>query len=138
MNLYDLLKEIIQTKKGTANKEHTFNDAFTSPFLMQRWLSMDTPLTASIINITSNKLYKGLDDDKNLWYKLFIVLNNKKTYKKIAYIKKEAKTENKTESKMIEKLSERNELSKHEVENNLKLLEALGKDTKKYKKLVNE
>jgi len=48
------------------------------------------------------------------------------------------KSINETQTKIIQVLATRNEMSEHEVENNLRLLEVLGKDVKKYKKLINK
>jgi hypothetical protein len=136
MNIYDLLKDIFQNKKGDLIAEHSFNDAFTSPFLVQRWISMQSPTNAVLINESTNKLWKGLADDKNLWYKLYITLINKEKFGKISYIKKEKKIINETQNKIIEKLSERNQLSQKETESNLELLQLFGKDVKKFKKMI--
>ena len=138
MKIYDILRDIFQNKTGDLNKEHSFNEAYGSNYLMQRWISMNSPADAYILNETTNKLWRGLEDDKNLWYKLFIAVTKKQKSTKINYIKKEKKTVNDTQDKIVEALTQRNELSKREIETNLDLLQLLGKDTKGYKKLLKQ
>ena len=136
MTINDILRDIFQNKTATLNDKHEFNDVYASNYLMQRWVSMDSTNNAVIINEVTNKLWKGLEDDKELWYKLFIALTEKKKFTRIKYYKKQKKEINEKRKILIDKLSIRNELSKREVEDKLNLLELLGKDTKKFKKLI--
>lgn len=136
MTIYDVLRDIFQNKTATLIDDHEFKDAYASNYLMQRWVSMDSPDNTLKVNETTNKLWKGLEDDKDLWYKLFIALTEKKRFTKISYIKKQKKIVNEKRNNLINMLSNRNEISKRETEENLNLLEMLGKDTKKFKKLV--
>jgi len=136
MTIYDVLRDIFQNKTASLVNDNEFNNIYASNYLMQRWISMDSPENASVVNEVTNKYWKGLEDDKELWYKLFIALTNKKRFTKIAYIKKQKKVVNEKHNILVSKLSERNEISKREVSENLKLLELLGKDTKKFKVLT--
>lgn len=138
MSIYNLLKDIVQNKKGNLHDSHEFETMFASPFLVQRWLSMLSPDTTMLINDTSNKLWKGLADDKVLWYRLYLALIDKKRFGKINYIKKDKKEINKTEVKITDVLAQRNEISTRETESNLELMKLINKDImNKFKKLIN-
>jgi hypothetical protein len=120
INIFHILRDVLQTKSGTLNEKPDFKATF-SPFLIQRWLSMESKTNAYLLNETTNKLWSGLEDDKQLWYKLYLVLINKKAYNKINYIKKSEKIVNEKREKEVEELAKRNRISKREIEEYLEL-----------------
>lgn len=128
--IYTILKDIFKTKDGTLHTKPDFNQALQSTYMLQRWISMDSIDTAHLVNETTNKLWIGLADDKELWYKLYLTLINKKNYHKISYIKRPKAVVSEKKEKMVEELANRNELSKREVEANLKLANWLEEQTK--------
>jgi hypothetical protein len=127
ITIFDILKDVLNTKSGTLTKESDFSTTF-NPYLVQRWVSMDSKENAHLVNETTNKLWSGLEDDKELWYKLYLTLLNKKNYRKIAYIKKSEKVVNEKREKEIEDLAKQYKLSKREVEQYLELVEYMEKE----------
>ena len=134
-NTFIILKDLFQTKSGKLVDAPDFRTNF-SPFLIQRWVSMDSKDNAYLVNETTNKLWSGLEDDRELWYKLYMTLISKKVYKKIAYIKKAEKTVNEKRTKLVELLAKRNNISQREVEQNLDILNSMGIEGQ-YDKLVS-
>ena len=128
-NIYEVIKDIISTKSGELHKCFNFNQAVTSNYILQRWISMDTPETTHLVNETTNKLWLGLDDNKELWYKLLSTLINKKTYRKIIYIKKKERIINEKRDKEIEEFVSRYQLSKREILEYYKVIDKLNKET---------
>jgi len=112
MLLFDFLKDINYRKTGdllnSLEAEQEFN-----PFMIQRFLSMNKKLTV-LLNDTTNRLYNVLNEKKD-WYKLLLVLvpQNKNKSKYIKKIKKEKEIDN---DKVIEFIAKNNEISKKEVE----------------------
>lgn len=137
--IYLILKNIFHIKSEKLIDQPNFDEALSSNYMLQRWLSMESPTTAHLLNETTNKLWNAFDNDKKMWYKLYMVLINKKpeTYKKIVYFKKTKKIKNEKTEQIIETLANRNQISQRETEQHLALLTMLNKDTERFKKYVS-
>lgn len=135
--IFSVLNDIIQKKKGNLHFSPDFEDAIKNPYLFQRWLSMSSPLNSYLINETTNKLYTALENDLELWYKLYLVLIEKNpNYQKTSYIKRPFEKTDETMEKILELLQIRNELSHREVTEYLELEKTLNFDIERHKKLI--
>ena len=128
MTLFDILKDIVSTKSGKLHKEFDFNTAFKSPYMIQRWISMEHPKNAFIVNETTNKIWRGLDNDKKLWYILLTCLTKKPVsyFKKINYIKKASEKTDEKYEKAVEMLAKSNEISQREIREHISMMERLN------------
>lgn len=126
MTIFNILDDIFRHKTGELINNSEFNDALQSPYMLQRWVSMHSTQTALLVSETTNKLCKGLSDDKEMWYKLYLTLVDKsKAYKKIRYLKRDKKVINEDRETMIAMLARRYEISKKEAENRMKQMELM-------------
>ena len=121
--IYTVLKDIFKTKEGKLHTKPDFSQALQNNYILQRWISMDSTENAYLVNETTNKIWSGLADDKELWYKLYLILINKKSYHKIGYIKRPSTVVNEKRKKLIDDESIKHQLSKREIETNIKLIE---------------
>jgi|LakMenE01Jun11ns_1017448.scaffolds.fasta_scaffold9123809_1 hypothetical protein len=127
MTIFNILDDIFRNKTGELINNNEFNDALQSPYMLQRWVSMNSTQNALLVSETTNKLCKGLSDDKEMWYKLYLTLVDKsKSYKKIRYLKRDKKVVNEDRDKMIAELARRYEISKKEAENRMKQIESMN------------
>ena len=126
MTIFNILDDIFRHKTGELINNSEFKDALQSPYMLQRWVSMHSTQTALLVSETTNKLCKGLSDDKEMWYKLYLTLVDKsKAYKKIRYLKRDKKVINEDRETMIAMLARRYEISKKEAENRMKQMELM-------------
>ena len=133
--IFAILKDIVQTKSGACLEDSDFRTN-CSPYLLQRWLSMESPNTACLVNETTNKIWSGLADDRELWYKFYLAFITKKNYTKIPYIKKAEKIVNEERDKEVERLAKKNRISKREVEGYLDMLTTMKMENP-YDKVIN-
>ena len=127
MTIFNILDDIFRTKTGELINNNEFDSALQSPYMLQRWVSMHSTQAALLTSETTNKLCKGLSDDKEMWYKLYLILIDKnKSYKKIRYLKRDKKIVNEDRDKLVSDLARRYEISKREAENMMKLQEELS------------
>lgn len=131
LTIFDILKDIIQDKKGNLNESSEFFEAINSTYMIQRWCSMESVKSSYIINETLNKLYKGISDDKVMLYKLLVKLIDKDKYKKIRYIKRSNIVVNEEVDVIIGQIAKNMEISKSEVEEYIKIFNI---DLEKYNK----
>jgi len=89
MKLFDFINDILYKKNGTLFDKKEKEEEF-QPYMMSRWLSMHSNSIVKLLNITTNKLYKALDNNSQ-WYKLFIVTIPTMKFKRFKYIKKTSK-----------------------------------------------
>lgn len=113
MNVFDQIKEILEVKDGKMLHNLDNYQEF-EPYIISRWISMYDPSLCSLINETTNILYKGIDN-KEQWYKLLIELTPKTRGKYINYLKKNKKEKPEVEDSVIEELSKDLQISKREV-----------------------
>lgn len=126
MTIFTILDDIFRNKTGELINNNEFNEALQSPYMLQRWVSMHSTQSALLVSETTNKLCKGLSDDKEMWYKLYLtVIDKSKSYKKIRYLKRDKKVMNEDRDKMIAELARRYETSKKEAENRMKQIESM-------------
>jgi len=120
MNIFDSLKDILYQKNGdlltTFEDEQEFQ-----PYMIQRWLSMYSPEMAKLVNLTFNRFYNAYDN-KQEWYKAFLGIVPRSSFKMIKYIKKKGKEEpvnndkQKKYEQVVQYLARTHEISKREVD----------------------
>jgi len=107
VTIFDYLKDILVTKKGNLPLDQYV------PFLVNRWLSFINPTVCEMINFNINN--KTLLENKELHYKMVIVLFPKMKYcPKINYIKK-VKEKEQDEDIKVSILAQNLEISKREA-----------------------
>jgi hypothetical protein len=111
MTIFDIIGDILFTKKGnclqTVDQESEFQ-----PYIVNRWLSMHSPLVAKHSNILNK--YLGVFDNKKDLYNLFLAVFPKVSFKKINYIKK-VKEKKEEQDENIKLISKNLELSEREI-----------------------
>lgn len=101
MTIFDILSSLLTTKKRIELDVDTEKEF--SLFMVNRWISMYSPEKAALINSTINKWW-GVFETKQEQYNFLMHLLSKSKYKKISYIKKNAKPKKADEEKqMLEK-----------------------------------
>lgn len=120
--IFNFIDSVLFTKK----KLNTINEGETqfNLYMLNRWGSMYSSDVAYIINETSNK-YGKLFQTKEEQYQFVLNMLPKVKKKRINYIKK-TKEEPKKEDNDIALIAKAMEMSKRELEQNIKLLEELG------------
>jgi ribosomal protein L20A (L18A) len=134
VNIFETLTDIICYKKNRL-ADNIEDETEFIPFMVQKWLSFHSNINAEIVNVTTNRMWKSLGNDKQLWYKFYTAIIPRSTNKHTKYIKKAEKTkEKKIDDALISMLASRFELSKREI----KLYIEDGKiDISKFKKSIN-
>lgn len=133
MNIFQQLDDII-AKKENRLANNVEDESDFQPFLVQRWLSMYSAPYAEIVNVSSNQLWRSMED-KQMWNKLFISVIPSGRNKRIKYIKKAKKKSAKApDAQIVKFLAERLELSQREVK---MYIDAGAVDMKKLKKQLN-
>jgi hypothetical protein len=111
MTVFDIIGDILFTKKGnclvTVDQESEFQ-----PYIVNRWLSMYSPLVAKHSNILNK--YLGIFDNKKDLYNLFMAVFPKMSYKKINYVKK-IKEKKEEQDENIALIANNLELSEREI-----------------------
>ena len=120
--IFNFIDSVLFTKK----KLNTINEGETqfNLYMLNRWGSMYSSDVAYIINETSNK-YGKLFQTKEEQYQFVLNMFPKVKKKRINYIKK-IKEEPKKEDNELALIAKAMEMSKRELEQNIKLLEELG------------
>jgi hypothetical protein len=114
MTIFDILKTILEKNKDLQDENFEDLKEF-NPYMIQRWISMHSDLYASLLNESSNRTWKVLDD-KDAWYKFYMSIIPKSKNKKINYIKKGTKEKSKTiEKELIEHIAGIYEISQKEA-----------------------
>lgn len=119
--IFNFIDSVLFTKK----KLNTINEGETqfNLYMLNRWGSMYSSDVAYIINETSNK-YGKLFQTKEEQYQFVLNMFPKVKKKRINYIKK-IKEEPKKEDNELALIAKAMEMSKRELEQNIKLLELL-------------
>ena len=110
MTIFDIIGDILFTKKGilqTVDQESEFQ-----PYIVNRWLSMYSPLIAKHANILNK--YQGIFDNKKDLYNLFLAVFPRVPFKKISYIKK-VKENKEEQDENIKVVAKNLELSEREI-----------------------
>ena len=105
--IFDFINDILYHKRGDLldNIEH---EGQYNSYMMNRWISMYSPQHATLINLTSNRLYSALST-KESSYKFLLNVMPKSKPRRIMYIKKK-KTQKAEESDDITLLANNLEL----------------------------
>jgi len=113
MNIFEQLNDIVCLKKNKLATNLEDETEFV-PFLTQRWLSMYSAAFAEVLNMTSNRLWRVMDD-KQMWYKLFTSILPKSPNKRIRYFKKTKKNKKVVNTEIITYIANLYEISHREV-----------------------
>ena len=115
INIFTFINDILYKKKGDLLNDGESETLFV-PYMISRWTSMYSGSMTKLINQTFNRLWPAFDN-KDMWYKAFVVVLPKSRFKKIEYIKKnkEAKKSNPERKQLIEYLANNMEIPKREI-----------------------
>ena len=136
MTIFNFINDILYKKSGTLLDKKETESEF-QPFLIQRWLSMHSNSNVRLLNATTNKIYKALEN-KDSWYKLFIAMIPRSKFKKFRYIKKVSKDTSPKKADMeaaIEMVANSKQISKREVR---MYVEEYGLDLNELKKRLKQ
>ena len=119
--IFNYIDSVLFTKK----KLNTINEGETqfNLYMLNRWCSMYSSDVAQILNETTNK-YGKLFQTKQEQYDFILNMLPRVKKKRLNYIKK-VKEEAKKEDNEIALIAKSMEISKRELEENIKLLETL-------------
>lgn len=120
--IFNFIDSVLFTKK----KLNTINEGETqfNLYMLNRWCSMYSSDIAQILNETTNK-YGKLFQTKQEQYDFILNMLPRVKKKRLNYIKK-VKEETKKEDTELALIAKAMEMSKRELEENIKLLETLG------------
>jgi hypothetical protein len=120
--LSEFLKDIIQSKKGDL-LDLPENELQFNPYIIQRFLSMQSPMMCDIVNQTTNPKM-GVLDKKQLYLLMLSVVPRLRSTS-FKYIKKEETgiLLNEKEKKAVDLLAQRYKLSKKDIEQYIKELD---------------
>ncbi len=120
--IFNFIDSVLFNKK----KLNTINEGETqfNLYMLNRWCSMYSSDIAQIINETSNR-YGKLFQTKQEQYEFLLNMLPRVKKKKLNYIKK-VKEDPKKEDTELALIAKAMEISKRELEENIKLLETLG------------
>ena len=110
--IFDFINDILYHKKGDLLNNIEYEGQYNS-YMVNRWISMYSPQHATLVNLTSNRLYPVLST-KEFSYKFLLNVIPKSRPFRINYIKK-SKSEKNTKSDTVEILANNLELSKREI-----------------------
>lgn len=110
--IFDFINDILYHKRGKLLDNIEYEGQYNS-YMVNRWISMYSPQHATLINLTSNRLYPILST-KESSYKFLLSIVPKSKPRRINYIKKnKSKKDNQIDN--IDMLAANLELSKREV-----------------------
>ena len=112
--IFDQLRDLVEKKSNTLLDDFDTQQDF-SPYLVNRWLSMMSKEHCQLVNETTNKCYRGVED-KSQWYKLFQVILPKQRFRYINYIKKNKEKTKQKYTEEIKLLSSYYQTSVKEIE----------------------
>ena len=120
--IFNFIDSVLFTKK----KLNTINEGETqfNLYMLNRWCSMYSSDIAPILNETTNK-YGKLFQTKQEQYDFILNMLPRVKKKRLNYIKK-VKEEPKKEDTELALIAKAMEMSKRELEENIKFLETLG------------
>ena len=127
--IFDYISDVMFTKKTTHLCDIEVDRAYNL-FMMNRWISMHSPDSAHLVNLTTNRLHSVFSTKKDSYTFLFNILPKSK-FTKIQYIKKPTEP---TDSKaiLVKFLAKKLELSEREINY---YIEENKIDLTRYKKL---
>ena len=111
--MFDYLNKILYKAKES-DISNLNEDKEFQPFLIQRWCSMHSTPVAQIINDTTNRYWKILENNKD-WYAALDTVIPTCRFKKISYIKKTKKEAVKKSNETLLKIASNLEISSREV-----------------------
>jgi len=109
--IWKTLSDIITYKRNDGPSEDDF-----TPFMTCRWLSMKSKTDATVVNQTSNRMWKGFTDN-NRFYNFIKTITPQGRNNKIAYISKAKKAKGDKRIEAIELIAGAKEISIREVKN---------------------
>ncbi len=112
MTIFDYINDILYRKKGDSLNNIDDESSFNL-YMVNRWSSMYSTSIAKIINLTTNRYYSIFETKKEMYNFMLRVLPKVK-FRRIHYIKKKSKTQNK-DNELIKHLAKNLELSEREI-----------------------
>ena len=70
MTIFDIVNDICNSKTHRLDNDVSWDDAAVSPYMLQRWVSMTSPLNAYLINELANRVGTDPTSDEKLCYHL--------------------------------------------------------------------
>ena len=118
--IFDFINDILYHKRGDLldNIEH---EGQYNSYMVNRWISMYSPQHATLVNLTSNRLYSALST-KESSYKFLLNVMPKSNPRRIMYVKKK-KVDKTEETDDVTLLANNLELSKREINDYIKQLD---------------
>lgn len=113
MTFFDILRDILFTRKDKVQDLDTEKSNVFVPFLFNRWLSFYDKDQAVFVNEILNR-YTGVFEDKSQSYNFYYNITSKLRFKKIQYVKKVKKE--KEENNNIALIAKNKQISKREIE----------------------
>lgn len=113
--LFDVLSDILFNKRGD-QLQSVDNEVDINPYMLNRWISMNSPECAFIVNEYNNKWWSVLQN-KNDWYRFNLSVIPRYRPSKLSYIKKSSKEKKvvSDDNKVYEILAHNLELSIRDV-----------------------
>lgn len=112
ITIFQFINDILWYKKSTL-LDNVDTEASYNNYMVCRWLSMYSPSTANLINLTANK-YFSVFETKQEQYKFLVNVIPKSKIFRINYIKKPT-VKSKDDKAIIEHLAKHLELSQREI-----------------------
>lgn len=111
--MFDYLNKILYKAKES-DISNLNEDKEFQPFLIQRWCTMYSTSITSLVNDTTNRYWKILENNKD-WYAALDTVIPTCRFKKISYIKKTKKEAVKKSNETLLKIASNLEISSREV-----------------------
>jgi hypothetical protein len=115
--LFNILSDLLFFKRGD-QLQSVESETEVQPYMLNRWISMHSPTSALLINLTNNKYWSVLQNKLD-WYHFTLAVIPKNKFTKVEYIKKATKEKKPTaeanDDKILEILARNLEISVREV-----------------------
>jgi len=112
--MFTHLNNILYKKHPDKELTSINEDKEFQPFLIQRWCTMYSTSITSLVNDTTNRYWKILENNKD-WYAALDTVIPTCRFKKISYIKKTKKEAVKKSNETLLKIASNLEISSREV-----------------------
>jgi hypothetical protein len=112
--MFTHLNNILYKKHSDKELVNINEDKEFQPFLIQRWCTMYSASITSLVNDTTNRYWRVLENNRD-WYSALDTVIPTCRFKKISYIKKTKKEVIKKSNEVVLKVANNLEISSREV-----------------------